>query len=321
MKSTYFLLALLFSYVVAQSIDTSLWTNFKREFQKSYSPEEESKRFLIFQENLRLAEKLNAADPHAEYGVTKFSDLTREEFKKNYLISNFTSPKKEGKPYPTLNFNSNISLPEEYDWRSRGVITPVYNQGSCGSCWAFSTTENIESMWAISGRGLRNLAMQQLVDCDHFGDHGCSGGNPPNAYRYIIATGGLDSYQSYPYVGVDEVCHFNSRDVEARIVNWGYITRVDNENEMGAWTYKYGPPSICVDAQYWQYYRGGVITTNCGFEIDHCVQLTGWSTFDGLPAWNVRNSWGTNWGYSGYLFVMRGANVCLIGDEVTSSVI
>jgi len=249
-------------------------------------------------------------------------DLSREEFRDMYLISNFSSPKMEKNNVsilPSSSFNID-QLPQEFDWNSKGVVTGVYDQGACGSCWAFSTTENIESMWAIAGHGLDNLAMQQLVDCD-YNDHGCAGGNPPVAYQYVINAGGMEPLQDYPYTGQDGTCTYNSADVVADIGNWGYITTTDDENAMGSWTYQYGPPSACVDAQYWQYYQGGVITQNCGYHLDHCIQITGWSTVNGINAWNVRNSWGTDWGYNGYLYIMIGADVCGIGQEVTSSVI
>jgi len=300
------------------------WQQFKQTYKRSYdSQREEIARFQTFVNNVKIAEDLNAKDPHAQYGITKFMDLSPEEFREQYLISNFTSPKLEGKPYPTLP-QANVSfsqLPVAFDWRQRGVVGGVYNQGQCGSCWAFSTAENVESLWAIAKHPLPNLSMQQLVDCDHNDDHGCNGGNPPNAYQYIIAAKGLDSFQAYPYAGVDQACRFNPASVAARISKWGYITTIDNENLMGAWTYQYGPPSICVDAQYWQYYQGGVVTANCGNQLDHCVQLTGWETISNIPAWNVRNSWGVDWGYAGYIYIMRGANICGIGEEVTSCVI
>jgi len=158
---------------------------------------------------------------------------------------------------------------------------------------------------------------------DSYGNHGCEGGDPGWTYPYIIAQGGMDSYAAYPYVGVDQTCMFNPSAVAAQIGNWGYITTTDNENEIGAWMYQYGPPSICVDATLWQYYTGGVVTTqsNCGETIDHCVQLVGWTTVSGIPAWTVRNSWGTSWGYAGYIYLERGYDICAMGDAVSSSVI
>jgi C1A family cysteine protease len=294
----------------------SFVSTFGRKYPSLY---EYNNRYSIFKDNLKIAAELNTKDEHASYGVTKFMDLSRQEFSEFYLIKNFTSPKRRGESFPVLpKVEHDVELPASYDWNDKGMVTGVYNQGQCGSCWAFSTTENVESMWAIAGHSLQSLAMQQLVDCDTMSG-GCGGGNPPNAYVYLIRTGGQESLSAYPYTAQDGPCQFNPQYVAAKIRTWGYVTTRDDENAMGQFTYQRGPPSVCVDAQYWQYYNGGVITRNCGYSMDHCVQITGWSTVEGIPAWNVRNSWGTDWGYNGYLYVMRGANVCLIGDEVTSS--
>jgi len=202
------------------------------------------------------------------------------------------------------------------------VLTPVYNQEQCGSCWAFSVTENMESMWALSGNTLVSLSMQQVVDCDKV-DDGCGGGNPPTAYDYIIKAGGLEYYKDYPYVGINTPCKFNAKDIAATIHKWGYITEKDNETAMMAFTYTTGPPSVCVDASTWSGYEGGIITkdSGCGRAIDHCVQIVGWDTSDaGMAYWVVRNSWGRDWGpYGGFLHVEIGYDVCAIGQEVTSS--
>jgi len=165
--------------------------------------------------------------------------------------------------------------------------------------------------------------MQQIVDCDHV-DDGCGGGNPPTAYDYVIRAGGLEGYESYPYIGIGGPCRFERSKVVAKISKWQWITRDDNENAMQAYVYNTGPPSICVDASSWQYYRGGVITpaSGCGKALDHCVQLVGWKQMEGKDAWIVRNSWGRDWGpYGGYLYVEMGHDVCGIGQECTSSVV
>jgi len=312
---------------VEEKTQHQAFVDFMIKYKKSYkSSEEQSQRFRVFQDNLKIAAELDQADPSADYGVTQFMDLSREEFKVQYLISNFTSQKKQGIDYPVLpplaERRSIDQYPSAFDWGNNGDVTPVYDQGSCGSCWAFSTTENVESMWSIAGKGLQQLSMQQLVDCSgSYGNEGCNGGNPPWTYPYIIAAGGMDSFAYYPYVGYQENCQFNSNEVVAAISTWGYITTNDDETYMLEWLYANGPPSVCVDASSWQYYTGGIITGNCGDEIDHCVQVTGYQTIDGINAWNVRNSWGTQFGYSGYLYIMRGADVCAIGNEVTSSII
>jgi len=300
--------------------DVQLFEQFRAIYGKSYATiEEYNYRLEIFEANLNIAKLLDDMDPYADYGVTKFMDLTPEEFRDTYLIKNFTSPKMRGESYSVLNVDLNPDIVFSgipyFDWRDKGVVTPVYNQGSCGSCWAFSTTENIESMWAIAGHGLTNLAMQQLVDCDTV-SHGCSGGNPPDAFQYVINQGGIDSLKSYPYIGANEVCHFSAGSIAAKVKTWGYLSyQNDNEAAMLSWTGQHGPPSVCVDAEMWQYYTGGVITTGCGTSLDHCVQITGWNIVNNIDTWTVRNSWGTDWGISGYVYVAYGRNVCGIGTE------
>jgi hypothetical protein len=172
-------------------------------------------------------------------------------------------------------------------------------------------------MWAIAGHPLEKLSMQQLVDCD-LNDYGCNGGMPENAFRWIISNGGLDSYSSYPYHGYRSRCAAPKKPV-VRIASFGFITTNDDENAMMTSLTKSGPPSIGVDAGIWQVYRGGVITKNCGTTLDHAVQLVGYGTVNDLPVWIVRNSWGTNWGVSGYIYLKRGGNVCGVGSHVTSA--
>jgi cathepsin F len=320
------LLALLIVALVAvhASNEEDQFQDFIAKYHKSYSPSEYQTRFNIFKRNLEIAADYQARTTKTIFGVTKFMDLTPEEFADQYFIKNYSrhhnfdkaikyvAPKDGPKSYPA-----------SYDWSSRGVITPVYNQGQCGSCWAFSTTENIESMWALAGNALVTLSMQQIVDCDT-SDGGCNGGNPPTAYEYVMGAGGLELYNDYPYVGYQQQCQFNSGDIAATISSWQWITQDDDEANMQSFVYSTGPPSICVDAQLWQYWQGGVVTSDsgCGTSLDHCVQLTGWSQMSGMNVWNVRNSWGADWGpYGGYIYLEMGYDVCGIGQVVTSSII
>jgi len=221
-------------------------------------------------------------------------------------------------------------FPSYFNWADQdGVVTPVYDQGTCGSCWAFSTTENIESQWALAGHNLTSLAMQQLVSCTlGINSLGCNGGNPPFAYRYVMYVGGLEAYSDYPYTGHDGVCHFNRTDIAATISNFMRISdhSHDNETAIQEFTYTKGPPSVCVDASTWQHYQGGVLNkdSKCGKLLDHCVMVTGWqqnANGTTMDAWVVRNSWGLDWGMDGYLYVEMGYDVCGIGQEATSSII
>jgi len=321
-----FLACLSFLAVATLSVELSDEQQFKswmKTFDRSYSTQAEyTKRFEIFKKNLVRYAALNARDDKVEHGTTMFSDMTHQEFREKYLMKNFTTPLAQGKNVPMYPYTPErpTGYPSSFSWVSEGKTTGIYNQGQCGSCWAFSTTENIESMDAIAGRGLKSLSMQQIVDCDHT-DHGCGGGNPPTAYAYVIGAGGLDTYASYPYDGVQGPCRFKPADIGEKIATWGYVTTTRNEDQMLAFTYTRGPPSVCVDASNWDSYRGGVYTSsNCGTSLDHCVQIVGWNVVSGMDAWLVRNSWGTGWGYGGYLYVAMGEDACGIAQECTSSV-
>jgi len=263
------------------------------------------------------------------YGVNKFSDLSQEEFRNNYLMNKGIFSKKEKLQKEQM--VSDIKLkkrtpPTAFDWRNKNAVTPTKNQGACGSCWAFSATEAIESQWFLAGNKLTQLSPQQIVDCDQGrGDEGCEGGDTTTAYQYVMAAGGMETESSYPYTGEDGTCAFQKNEVIAKISNWTYITTTNDENEMLIKLYNLGPLSICVDATTWQFYFGGIIEHLCssGYDdLDHCVMITGYQTMpDWLdretPVWNIRNSWGEDWGYDGYIYVERGLNLCGVSDEVT----
>jgi len=337
MKSLLFVCALLvlFVSVLSMAEEEREFKQFQKTYFKTYhSQEEYDHRFVIFKKNLKQAKEMDAKDPHASFGVTKFSDLSQEEFSSFYLMPKSSLKNTlrqqlsaDDDRLPVWQSPSHIqALPTSYDWRSKGMVTPVYNQAQCGSCWAFSTTENIESMWAIAGHTLTTLSTQQIVSCDQV-DAGCGGGDPPTAYQYVHGAGGLEYLKDYPYTssaGVSGKCKFDKADLAVQISNWTYvITSPREEMQVQQWTYTNGPPSICVDASTWSNYKGGVISTKslCGKALDHCVQITGWDVQSGMNVWVVRNSWGTDWGYSGYLYVGMGSEVCGIAQKVTSSVI
>jgi len=213
------------------------------------------------------------------------------------------------------------AFPTNYTWVSKGATTPIYNQEQCGSCWAFSTTESIESMNFLKGNTLTSRSMQQIVDCDT-NDDGCDGGNPPTAYEYVISAGGLETYASYPYTAKDGKCKFQKSLIAQSISNWQYVTRIRSVSQMQEFTYSTGPPSVCVDASTWDSYKGGVYTrADCGTALDHCVQIVGWDIVKGQNVWLVRNSWGTDWGNAGFLYVSMTDDACGINDEVTSAIV
>jgi C1A family cysteine protease len=286
--------------------------------QKVYTPEVYQRRLAIFTSNLDLIQHLNenAGPDGASFSLNKYADLTPQEFSAYYLGY---VPSTQVMEELQL---SDEAVPDTFDWISKDKVTPVKNQEQCGSCWAFSATENIESVWMIAKdltpANFKPLAPQQIVDCDKR-DGGCNGGNPPTAYEYIIEAGGQDTEASYPYHAVNQACQFKAADVEAKIASYKTIS---NEDAMKTATATVAPLSICVDASQWQFYSSGVMTpSQCGTSLDHCVQIVGYDTAANPPYWNVRNSWGTDWGMSGFIRLEYGHNTCGLTEETTTAVV
>jgi hypothetical protein len=166
---------------------------YKIKFNKKYSAEEESIRFFHFTNSINRVAIKNVYGGNV-FGLTKFSDMDQEEFRNIYL--NY-KPKQTGLDIP-VRLPEQVTLPSAYDWRDHGVVTPVKNQGYCGSCWAFSTAETIESAWAVKGHTLTTFSEQQIVACDTT-DGGCNGGDTITAYAYVQKAGGLATEADYPY--------------------------------------------------------------------------------------------------------------------------
>ncbi|ELT97360.1 hypothetical protein CAPTEDRAFT_147978 [Capitella teleta] len=259
----------------------------------------------------------------ATYGASPFADLTAEEFRKNYLspVWNVTHDpflKPASIPIETP--------PDAFDWRDHDAVTPVKNQGSCGSCWAFSVTGNVEGQWAIQKKKLLSLSEQELVDCDKV-DLGCNGGLPLQAYKEIMRIGGLETEKDYPYEGKGDKCVFEKAEVEVNIT--GAVNISSNEDDMKAWLWKNGPISIGLNANAMQFYMGGVshpFSFLCSpSSLDHGVLITGYGIKQGWmsdsPFWAIKNSWGESWGEKGYYLLYRGAGVCGVNQMPTSATV
>jgi len=295
------------------------WKEFKKTYNKHYDTKaDELYRFGVFMKNMEISKKLNEAPGNkAEYGVTQFSDLSPEEFKAGYLLPQAINTTRDTTP-----MQAGATPPCSINWVSKGATTPIYNQGQCGSCWAFSATEQIETMFYLGGAGaLTQLSMQQIVSCDTTCE-GCNGGWPYLAYEYVQKAGGIETYASYPYSsgnGITGACKFNSALIFANVASWKYISQsASGETAMANTVCSTSPLSICVDASTWQNYRGGIVTSNCGTQLDHCVQAVGLVQNGNPPYWIVRNQWGVTWGEQGYIYLEYGVDMCGLALETTT---
>lgn len=257
-----------------------LFNNFAETYSRTYStPEERDLRLQIFRENLGIIDLLQKTEQGTgRYGINMFADVSREEFRARYLglrpdlqLENEIPLRKAEIP--------DIDLPSSFDWRQKGGVTPVKNQGSCGSCWAFSVTGNVEGQYAIKHGQLLSFSEQELVDCDDF-DDGCGGGLPDNAYRAIEKLGGLELETDYPYEAENEKCHFKKNLVKVQLASAVNIT--SDETQMAQWLVENGPISIGINANAMQFYMGGVSHPYkflCNPKnLDHGVLIVGYGT-------------------------------------------
>jgi C1A family cysteine protease len=204
----------------------------------------------------------------------------------------------------------------------RFVFTHMFPQGYCGSCWAFSATEQIESDVMRTTLKTLILSPEQIVQCDEK-SWGCFGGATESAYAYVKTAGGLTTESDYPYTsdkGVTGTCKPPAPTAFA-VGLTGFTTIPGatpeaTEENMAAYVQSVGPLSVCLDAATWNLYTGGIVTT-CGKSVDHCVQAVGVDTTGVNPYWKVRNSWGMVWGESGYIRLAYGANTCAIATDPT----
>jgi len=303
------------------------WEAFKLNHGKSYSDKsEESFRLKVFMENKHLIAKHNqrASNGLKSYSLAmnQFGDMLHHEFVS--IMNGY----KRGYKFDSANGSAylspaNVQVPDSVDWRQEGYVTPIKNQGQCGSCWAFSTTGSLEGQHFRQSGKLVSLSEQNLVDCSKkFGNDGCEGGLMDNAFSYIRQNHGIDTESSYPYQGVDASCRFKPRNIGA--TDTGFIDiPAGNETKLKEAVGTVGPVSVAIDASHesFQFYSSGVYDEKeCSSEeLDHGVLAIGYGTTpDGIDFWLVKNSWGTTWGDGGYIKMSRNKhNQCGIATSAS----
>ena len=298
--------------------DVTFYTfgDYLKEFGKSYDEHEFVTRESVFQANLKAIKQHNAqANKDWYMTVNEFTDMTSNEFGSRLRAIPTIS---ESLLVSTHIVTEQKTYPDSLDWRNQdGVLTDVKNQGACGSCWAFAAVETLESHYAIAtGKPAPVLSAQELVSCSTNPDHcggvgGCDGSTSELAFKYSVDHG-LSSEMDFAYLGQTATCH--SSKLKPCVKNGGYVRVADNDYTAHIDALQNGPLAIMIAANALQNYGGGILT-KCDCDVNHAVQLTGYGSQNGKDYWLIRNSWGPDWGESGYLRVARfGA-----GSEPTCS--
>ncbi|KAI4324847.1 hypothetical protein MLD38_030299 [Melastoma candidum] len=271
---------------------------------------ERDMRFEIFKDNLRFVDESNAVENRTySLGMNKFADLTNEEYRAMFLGTR-SDPRRRVAKATRASYRyaarHDDMLPSTVDWRARGAVNPVKDQGSCGSCWAFSTIAAVEGINQIVTGELISLSEQELVDCDRSYDSGCNGGLMDYAFQFIIENGGIDTEKDYPYKGVDGTCDL--KRVNSKVVSIDGFEDVPPFNERALKkAVAHQPVSVAIEAsgREFQLYHSGVFTGKCGTALDHGVIVVGYGREHGHDYWLVRNSWGSGWGENGYIKMER----------------
>ena len=278
--------------------------SFIEEYRHGYgSSDEYSYRLGVFKENLDKYEELNRLNPEAVFGITQFSDRTPEEMK---AYMGYIAPVE--REYTDFHTYDPSEPNEVFDWSSK--LASIKNQGSCGSCWAFSAVSSVEARYHLlylkKDKVETLFSEQQVVDCDKT-SYGCNGGWETHAFKYLMKSGFIKS-SDYPYTARDGTCKDKSFKAVDTVKGFKNVRAGDYDGLVSAG--KEAPISVAVDASNWSGYRGGILSS-CGKSLNHAVNLVGVDSAGNLK---IRNSWGGSWGEAGHIRLAKG-NTCGVLDD------
>ncbi|XP_043831459.1 procathepsin L-like [Dromiciops gliroides] len=309
-----------------QTLDAK-WQQWKTQHRRTYAADEENLRRATWEKNLRKIEMHNreySAGKHSFLmGMNKFGDMTNEEFRQ--MMNGLRQNRLETKSNGTL-FREPLLLEtlKSVDWRDKGYVTPVKDQGACISGWAFSATGSLEGQWFFKTGQLVSLSEQNLIDCSATeGNQGCKHGFANQAFEYVKENGGIDTEQSYPYEATDNKCRYRPDSSVAKVSGFVVIPSGEEE-ELEMAVAAVGPISVRIDSSHisFQFYQSGIYyEPQCSSELlDHGVLVVGYGFEgnNGMKYWIVKNSWGEEWGDQGYILMAKDqGNHCGIATEAS----
>ena len=309
------------------SIVFHAFQRFIKKYQKNYSSiNEYLARFEVFKRSflsLNKNEKLSY-----KTGITKFSDLTYQEFAKTYLNLNYDAMAMVN--FEPVSAKISNDAPASFDWREFNRVSDVKDQGSCGSCWAFATVANLEGLYAGEKGVIKTFSEQMLVDCDTL-DSACNGGLMEYAFTWLKNNGGIMLDTDYRYTGYKSTCKSDkTKYVDMTVTgykklgsSYSTFSPVD-EDEVKEFLVQTGPLAVALNANPLQRYTSGILdatSAQCPTSgINHAVTLVGYGT-ESVDYWLVKNSWGKSWGESGYFRIRRGNGTCGINQYITTATV
>ncbi|NP_001080822.1 cathepsin S precursor [Xenopus laevis] len=320
---SFILLAIALTATVKARINPALdnhWLLWKNTHSKEYEDEtEDLQRRITWEKNLDFVNMHNleySMGMHTyELGMNHLADMTSEEMKSK-LTGLILPPHSERKAKFSSQRNGTFGgkVRDSIDWRDKGCVSDVKNQGGCGSCWAFSAVGALEGQLMLKTGKLVSLSPQNLVDCaSKYGNKGCSGGFMTSAFQYVIDNNGIDSDSYYPYHAMDEKCHYELAGKASSCVKYTEIVPGTEDNLKQALG-TIGPISVAIDGTrptFFLYKSGVYSDPSCSQEVNHGVLAIGYGTLNGQDFWLLKNSWGTYYGDKGFVRIARNkGNLC-----------
>jgi len=293
--------SLLFAFAYASAFPS--FSQWAAQYNRNYDSTELAARAFIYNNNVARIAAHNVAGHSWNMSVNAFADLTADEFRNQYVAGGYVGRlRDEYTPF------ASSALPASVDWTTKGAVTPVKDQGQCGSCWSFSATGALEGAWFLANHSLVSLSEQQLVDCSVAeGNQGCNGGLMDQAFQYVIDNHGITTEAAYPYSATGpNTCVKAGKPVAATVSRFVDVATNSDAALMAAIVQQ--PVSVAVEADQssFQFYSNGVMTAACGTTLDHGVLAVGYGTVGGQDYYKVKNSWGAAWGDNGYILLARG---------------
>jgi len=285
------------------------WESFKNTYGKVYNGDEDATYRATYESNMAWA--ADNSNDEVQFGENQFADLTTEQYKVAAGLG-YKANRHAGLPHLGVHEFNGEELAASVDWTTQGAVTPVKDQGQCGSCWAFSTTGGMEGAWQISTGSLTSMSEQQLVDCSTQ-NAGCNGGSMELAFNYAGTTN-VATESSYPYKGTDGSCKSSYTTAIPRGGVTGYKSVGQSTSSLKS-ALATGPVSVAIEADQmaFQLYSGGVLSSGCGTNLDHGVLAVGYDS----NSFKVKNSWGASWGSNGYLQISQSGNTCGIHSDAS----